>query len=314
MNSISTQIFDCFQVHKVSDKYSFIHIKIEDKICFYEKLFEYFFSEDKLIRYCENISNIKFSPTKKNFATLYRHLNIYIDSHNIEKDLSKLDEMVQAVLKEELKFENKKGKPSIVRLDKMGKIGEYMFSCILSDYFEFDCIIPKIQLTTDNNMNVYGIDTLYYSSTNNLLLFGESKITTNLGNGISLINKSLSEYEAQIKEEFMLVLTSRLYGDKLNVFHEKYGDIAEICCEITDFIKEAKINQIGVPIFIAHGTEVCEKEILKEVSKIKRSSFLGLKTVYYIISVPIVNKDKLIALFTKMIKEKIEYYKDEAKK
>ncbi len=260
MSEINIKTFDCFNVHNLSDDYSFIHISIEDKECFYEKLFEYFFSEDKLIRYCENISNLKFSPTKKNFAILYKHLHIYIDSNNIEKNISVLDAIVQKVLKEELVFENTKGKPSTVRLDKMGKIGEYMFSCILSDYFKFDCIIPKIQLLSDRNMNVYGIDTLYYSSANDLLLFGESKITRKIGNGIALINKSLSEYEAQIKEEFSLVLSNRFYRNNLNVFHSKYGDIAEICCEMTDFIKDAKIDQIGVPIFIAHGTEIDEKK------------------------------------------------------
>lgn len=313
MNSISTQIFDCFQVHNVSDDYSFIHIEIEDKPCFYSKLFDYFFSEEKLIRYCENISNLKFQPTKQNYVTLYKNLQIYIDSRNIEKDMAEIDEILHAVLREELKFEDKANK-TIIGLDKMGKIGEYMFSCILSDYFDFDCIIPKIQLLTDKNMNVYGIDTLFYSSVNNLLLFGESKITLNLDNGIVLINKSLSEYEQQIKEEFSLVLSNRFYASQLNIFNDKYGAITASCCEIEDFIKDAKIEKIGIPIFIAHGIELCEKEILTKISKIKRNSVLGLPTVYYIISIPIIDKNKLIALFTKRIKEQIEYYHDEAKK
>lgn len=313
MNSISTQTFDCFQVHNVSDDYSFIHVKIENKPCFYGKLFDYFFSEDKLIQYCENISNLKFRPTKQNYVTLYKNLQKYIDSRNIEKDMAEIDEILHAVLKEELKFEDKDNK-TIIGLDKMGKIGEYMFSCILSDYFKFDCIIPKIQLLTDKNMNVYGIDTLFYSSVNNLLLFGESKITLNLDNGIALINKSLSEYEQQIKEEFSLVLSNRFYASQLNIFNDKYGAIAASCCEIEDFIKYAKIEKIGIPIFIAHGVELCEKEILTKISKIKRNSILGLPTVYYIISIPIVDKNKLIALFTKKIKEQIEYYHDEATK
>ena len=46
--------FDCFNVYQEVDNNVFIHIEIKDEEAFYENLFEYFFSEDKLLRYCEN--------------------------------------------------------------------------------------------------------------------------------------------------------------------------------------------------------------------------------------------------------------------
>lgn len=313
MEDIYTQNFDCFQVHTLDDSYSFFHIEIEDNIAFYEKLFEYFFSEDKLIKYCEHTSNIKFTPSTKHFAILYRHLKTYIDDFNLIKDISELDDLLIGILDEEFTLEEKEGK-KLVRLDKMGKIGEYLFCCLLSNFFNFDCIIPKVHLQTDYNMSVYGIDILFYSEVSNLLLFGESKVSIKLDNGVNLIKKSLAEYEKQISDEFDIVLCNRLYKDKLFKFNKVFGDVAEVSIGIEQFIKKANIQRIGVPIFIAHGTEVKVIDILEKLSKQARPQFFGLETKYYVISLPIVNKSKFITTFTKMIKEKEDYYINEIDK
>lgn len=307
---ICTQTFDCFQVYLLDDSYSFFHIEIEDNTTFYEKLFEYFFSENKLIKYCEHTSNIKFTPSAKHFAILYRHLKTYIDDFNLTKDISDLDNLLISILDEEFTLEEEEGK-KLVRLDKTGKIGEYLFCCLLSNYFNFDCIIPKVHLQTDYNMSVYGIDALYYSEESNLLLFGESKVTIKLDNGINLIKKSLAAYEQQISDEFEIVLCNRLYKDKLFKFNKVFGDVAEVSIGIKQFIKRASIKHIGVPIFIAHGTEMQAKDILEKISKQQRPQFFGLETKYYVISLPIVNKSKFITTFTKKIKEKEDYYINE---
>lgn len=310
---INLQNFDCFQVYSIDDSYSFFHVDIEDDTVFYEKLFEYFFSEDKLIEYCEHTSSIKFTPSAKHYAILYRHLKTYIDDFNLIKDISELDELLISILEEEFTLEEKEGK-KLVRLDKMGKIGEYLFCCLLSNFFSFDCIIPKVHLQTDYNMSVYGIDALYYSEVNNLLLFGESKVSIKLDNGVNLIKKSLAEYEKQISDEYEIVLCNRLYKDKLYKFNTVFGDIAEVSIGIEQFINKANIKHIGVPIFIAHGTEVQAIDILNKLGKQKRPQFFGLETKYYVISLPIVNKSKLIAVFTKKIKEKEDYYINEVDK
>lgn len=305
--------FDCFRVYSLDDSYSFLHIEIEDKPIFYDRLFEYFFSEDKLIKYSEHTSNIKFTPSAKHFVILYRHLKIYIDDFNFSKDISDLDDLLVSILKEEFTLEEKEGK-KLVRLDKMGKIGEYLFCCLLSNFFSFDCIIPKVHLQTDYNMSVYGIDALYYSESNNLLLFGESKVSIKLDNGINLVKRSLAEYEKQISDEFEIVLCNRLYKDRLFKFNKIFGDMAEVSIGIEQFIKKANIKHIGIPIFIAHGTDVQAIDILKKLRKQERPQFFGLETKYYVISLPIVNKSKFIATFTKKIKEKEDYYINEIDK
>lgn len=309
---ISTFKFDCFDVHTTGNDYSFCHIEIQDTQAFYEKLFEYFFSEDKLIRYCEHISGLKFSPSIKNFITLYSSLEMYIDDFNLEQNMKEIEDLVTLVLAEKIKLAEG-DKSSFARLDKIGKIGEYIFCCLLYDFFKFDCIIPKINLTTDHNMNVYGIDTLFYSNSEKLILFGESKFSIRLDNGIGLIKKSLKDYEKQIKDEYKLILRNRMLRNLLGEFGNAYGDSLDMSMDFLEFVEYAGIKAIGVPMFIAHGTEIDTKHILNKLSGLKGKQILGLDTKYYAISLPIINKSKLIAVFIKKIKEKGISYKDEIK-
>lgn len=312
--TIKNEVFDdLFNVYSIENNFSFFHIKIGDTEQFYEEMFNYFFTEDKLIEYCENKKNIRFTPTRKQFAILYKHLKTYIDRENlIDIDILKLDEFIVSILNDERPLVIKDEK-RMIRTDKIGKIGEYTFCHLLSRFFNFDCIIPKVHLQTDYNMNVYGIDTLFYSEADNLLLFGESKLCKNLNNGLNLIKESLKEYENQISDEFDLILSNRMYKDKLNKFNDLYGDNAEICVNIKDFLEVAKIEKIGIPIFIAHGTEINNEEILEKLSQISFPTLFGRETVYYAISLPIFNKDKFISVFTGMIRKKAEEYYDYAK-
>lgn len=273
--------YEKFIVHQLDDNYSLIHIEIKDDENFYKSLFEIFFTEDKLIKYAENKFNLKFSPTKVNYTTLYRHLKIYIDDFN--NDVYSVDEIQEEMIKilnEEYTIEEGNGELK-VRRDKIGKIGEYIFTCILNEYFKFQCILPKIHLQTSYNMSIYGIDTLFYSEDKEMLLFGESKVTKKLENGISLINASLKEYESRIKQEYELVLSNRLYKDKLNIFNDKYGNIVDIALNIEEFIKEADVKNIGIPIFIAHGKQTDINDIMKKLKSIKRNKILRIK--YYIL-------------------------------
>lgn len=313
-NSILTHRFDCFDVHTTENDYSFCHIEIQDNQIFYEKLFDYFFSEEKLIRYCEHISGVKFSPNIENFITLYNYLEIYIDDFNLEQDLDEIENLLESVLNENVVLPQKASKHSFARLDKIGKIGEYIFSCLLYDFFKFDCIIPKINVITDHNMNVYGIDTLFYSGLEKLILFGESKFSISIDQGITLIKKSLKEYEKQIKDEYKLILRNRMLKNMLGSFGNTYADSLDISMDFLEFVDYAGIESIGVPMFIAHGTETDTEYILDKLSKLRGDKILGLDTKYYAISLPIINKSKLIATFIKKIKEKGISYKNEIEK
>lgn len=299
--------FDDFTVYEEDKNHVFIHINLKDDETFYADLFEYFFSEDRLLRYCENKKHIKFVPSRRAYTILYRHLRNYIDEERETMDLPVFTDEIETILKTEGIVSYEDGR-RIARTDKIGKIGEYIFNCILNEYFRFDCILPKVHLQTDYNMSVFGIDSLFYSSQNSMIMFGESKFSMSLHNGISLIKKSLEDYEKQISDEYELVLSNRLYGSQLNVFAGLYGDYTETCVNIREFITEAKISNIGVPIFIAHGTETDTATIIQKLKQIPRSNLLGLNTIYYCISLPVIDKYKAVALFTKKIRETEDKY------
>lgn len=311
-SDIKSQTFDCFNVFSIKNNSAFKHIHFGDNDSFYNALFDYFFDEQKLIEYCENKKKIKFNPTSQNFVMFYKFLKKFIDSENIEKDIDDIDEELFKIMNEEYTLvipdPNTSEQKLRVKLDKMGKVGEYIFSCILSNYYNYDCILPKLHLITNYNMSVFGIDTLFYREIDDLLLFGESKISYTLDNGIHLINKSLKDYEKLISDEFEIVLCNPLYKDKLNKFNEIFSDIADSCISIKEFIEKAKIQKIGIPIFIAHGTTICEKDILQALSSIKVPNILGITPVLMAISLPIINKNKFIFTFTEMVRKKMEYY------
>lgn len=304
---VDTKVFYDYAVYYEKDNYVFIDIKIADDESFYSSMFDYFFSEDKLLRYCENKKNIKFSPSKQAYTVLARHLKTYIDEEKLKIDLPVYEDEIEKILAIEGIVTVENGH-RIARKDKIGKIGEYIFCCLLFDYFQFECIIPKIHLQTDYNMSVFGIDAVFFSEKEKMLLFGESKVSTSLENGIKLIKESLKGYEKQIAEEYELVLCNRLYKDKLHMFDKIYGQYTELCIDVEEFIEVANINKIGIPIFIAHGTDIDESYIIKEMKKIPRTKILGLDTVYYFISLPIFDKYKMIATFSKKIREKGEEY------
>lgn len=255
---------------------------------------------------------MKFSPTKKNFIILYKHLFQYIDEYYDEIDIKVIDEELKKIILDEYETTEEKENALKIRADKKGKIGEYIFNCILKEYFKFDCIIPKVHMSTSRNMSIYGIDALFYCSNNNMLLFGESKLTNSLKNGISLIKESLKKYEKSIADEFTLTLSNRVLRGELNKFSEIYGDICEMSLDIKDFIFGANITQIGIPIFITHGEEQEINKIIEKLGNIEEKDLLGVKTVYYFISLPIINKQKFIALFTKKIRERRDEYESES--
>lgn len=286
MISTKMQTFNEFKVFTYNEQRTFLHIDLNDSYNFYKGLFEYFFDESRLLRYAENKMNLKFEPTIRNYVTLFKLLRLYIDDYNIERIPSEIESEVIRILKEEYEIHDSGDGYLKVRLDKMGKIGEYIFCNLLSEYFKFDCIIPKVILTTDPNMNVYGIDTLFYSRENDMILLGESKLSKSLSNGTGLINESLKTYEQQVRDEFVLMLSNRFLKNNMGIFGEIYADTIELSLSVEDFIKKAGVKNIGIPIFIAHGEDKIPDDIFKKLSKIKRKNILGLNTSYIIVSLP----------------------------
>lgn len=304
---IIKQNFNDFEVFSYDDCKSFVHINITNPRLFYSKMFEYFFDESRLLRYIENKASISFRPTTANFAALYKKLKIFIDKENDIQIPQNLEKNLLDIVSAEHTIIEENGIKKI-RLDKIGKIGEYIFSNILSEYFGYQCIIPKLNMLTDYNMSIFGIDTLFYSHENKLLLLGESKVSKSINNGIALINESLSSYQAQIDDEFELILSQRWLKDKMGYFADDFGDKIEISMNMSDFIKKADVRNIGIPIFIAHGGNETTEEIFNELSKIKKIDLYDIETNYIIISLPLIDKDEFVKAFTLAIAERRDLY------
>jgi hypothetical protein len=308
MDKINLTKTENFDIYHFENNYSFFHIKINNIDDFMNEFSDYILNEENLIQYIENDKNLTFTLSKRNMALIYKRLNLFIDDEIINIKIT--DNKIKEIISNESQIISSNSNIYKIRTSKIGRLGEYIFHTLLSKYFKYDCIIPKVALSTDKNMSVYGIDELFYSQKNNMLLFGESKFTKNLDNGIALINKSLESYEQEIKDEFMLVLSETQLKNKL--FYDAFSGVHEICISFDEFIDKTDIKNIGIPLFIAHGIELNSNEILNKIrTKIKRNSFFNLNTIYYAISLPIIDKEKIILHFTKKIQEKMEYYKNE---
>ena len=104
------------------------------------------------------------------------------------------------------------------------------------------------------------------------------------------------------------MLSNRFLKNNMGIFGDKYNDAIELSLSIEEFITNANVKRIGIPIFIAHGTDTDVDEILKQTKSIKQHTFLGVETQYIILSLPIVDKSKLISAFTQEIAERRALY------
>lgn len=301
----STKYFDDFNVIQEGDNYSFVHVKIAEEN-FYNILFNYFFSEDKMLGYIENKESVNFLPTKKNYVKLYKNLKKFIDSENLDFE----EERFYEELKKYILIDNE-DKESLLkfRKDKFGKIGEYIFSIILIKYFNMTSIIPKLTMVTDPNMSVFGIDALFYNKDDKFLLFGESKFYNDLDDGINALKKSLHSYEKQIEDEYLLVL-SNTDNYNMPIIRENYISSIEECYTFKEFIQKEKIKNIGIPLFVLHGGKVDIDKILNSLNKIDKKVFFDLNTIYYCISLPITNKETFKIKFLEFIYERVKKYEE----
>lgn len=178
--------FDCFDVYSCEDIYSFHYVDIHNPQLFYDGLIAYLLSEDNLLNFAKLHSEEFFQPTRRNYIKLFNNLKTFLDAEYDSKYATADDDETIKILKEEEMLVDKNGE-LFIRLDKIGKFGEYIFHILLTKHFKFDCIIPKFRIITDRNMNVFGIDTLFLDIDEKVLLFGESKVSCSLENGIALI-------------------------------------------------------------------------------------------------------------------------------
>ncbi|MDY0277762.1 MAG: SAVED domain-containing protein [Acholeplasma sp.] len=305
------EVFECFEVHEFNDNNCFVHVSIYDKATLFQSIFDYFFSEDTFFRHFNYRNDFPFTPERKNYVELYRNLKRYLDEDTVEMLIKSIDEDEIALLESEDMISRKDEGIFLIRNDKVGKIGEYFLSIILERYFNFTCIIPKIILNTNPHMSTYGIDALYYDKKRDLLAFGEAKLVKNLSSGINLINKSLTNYHEMLENEYILI-SNREIASISNVLSTKYENELGLALNFGQFIVEANIKEIMIPLFITNGVEFDAEKILPELDKnINKKDFFSLTTTYLVVSLPIIDKNELLEFLTLKINDKVHAYESE---
>lgn len=303
--------FEQFTVYKSDVSNSFLYVNFSDPGLFIDGLSDYVLSEGNLLNYANTMSPTAFTPTLANYKKLYSTLETFL---NAEMELLTFDNVsneVRDTLGEEYTFINKNGE-TLIQKDKIGKIGEYIFHILLTQYFKVNCIIPKFRCTTDRNMSVFGIDALFFDPIERIIYFGESKVCKTIDNAITLINRSFADYESQISEEYKLVLSNSDVFRLSQEFQSAFERYTEVCISFDDFVKVASISQICVPAFIAHGNGANKNTpadfLHKMNTKLTRDSFFGLDTKYLFISIPIIDKVKMMdVIMRKVVKKSNEY-------
>lgn len=292
MASIQAQYFD-YTVYSLNDCHTFIHFHLNNEDRFYEYIATFFLNENRLIQYVENDRAVHFTATQHQKIELYKRLALFA-ANPIEFEITEaFDPVVMEALKADYEIIERSDGGYIAKQPVVGRFGEYFLHVILSEFFKLNCVVPKISLTTDSNMSVYGIDSLFYSHDNHKLFFGESKFSKALNSGVSLIRKSLETYEDQIRDEFNLVLSER-HIRRHPEFEELFSDKIAQSVSFDKFVEHAGLTTICVPLFIAHGNETDPDYILMRLSSIPKKQLFNMETEYWGISLPVISKDRLI--------------------
>ena len=170
-------------------------------------------------------------------------------------------------------------------------------------------------------MSVFGIDSLFLDPSQHTIFFGESKVSKNIDNAITLINidnaitlinRSLLDYEKQISEEYKLVLSNDESFNLSPEFLAAFKEHTDVCITFEEFIKAAHIEKICVPTFIAHGNSTTnntiEEYLRKMNTQIIRRNYFGLETVYLFISLPIIDKEQMMDVIMRKVVKKCNDY------
>lgn len=303
--------FEQFTVYSSDTSNSFVYADFHNTNRFMDGLSDYILSEANLLNYANTMSPIAFTPTPAIYKKLYSTLETFMNEKTELLTFDNVSNEVRNTLGKEYSFITKNGE-TLLQKDKIGKIGEYIFHVLMTNYYGVDCIIPKFRCTTDRNMSVFGIDALFLDPQNRVIYFGESKVCNTIDNAITLINRSFSEYESQISEEYKLVLINDDVFRLSQEFQDAFKQYTEICVSFESFIKAASITQICVPTFLAHGNGSGNNTPTDFLGKMNRrlvkKSFFGLDTKYLFISLPIIDKAKIMdVIMKKVVKKSNEY-------
>lgn len=304
--------FNGFDVYSEDEANSFVYADFYDEKMLINGLVDFIFADENILNYTNNVTKMELDDKSPEcWAQLYRNISLFLNLDIEECVLDAESDEIVDILRKEYVLISKDGKLTVQK-DKIGKIGEYAFHILLSSYFGLACILPKVKCSTDRNMSVFGVDTLFLDKNVKTIYFGESKFSKNINDGITLANRSLKDYEQQIREEYRIVLSQQDAFSLSPLFVNMFGKETKTCISFDKFIEISGINKIGIPIFIAHGKkddkDTPQKYIEELKNRIDKHRFFGLDTIYILISLPVLDKDKFVNVaMEKVVKKQHEY-------
>lgn len=310
---ISQSEFFDYTVYSIDNCHSFTHAQLNNEDNLYRCLSSFFLDENRLIQYVENDRAVHFNQTSAHIAEMYKRLSLFAAKPNYLDVPRGLSEGARLAIESEYKLVDNGLGSYVAMQPAVGRLGEYFLHVFLSEYFQLDCVVPKIDMTTDPNMSVFGIDSLFFSAKESMIYFGEAKFSKALTSGVSLLRESLNSYEKQIGDEFKLIFSAR-HIKRHPEFERLFGEAVNESCTFEEFSRRSGLTSICVPMFVAHGDESAVEPILTKLAGLPCKQLFGLQTAYWGISLPVISKQKLVDAMMALIQEKmtsLEYARNE---
>jgi len=163
-----------------------------------------------------------------------------------------------------------------------GLFGEILFYTVCRELLNKDLLLSKIAFITSGGTTAHGSDGIFYDSANDTLIFGESKFTTNLSQGLRQARKSLSDLDKRFGNDGCFIYKQTL--SMKSEYRESFSKMS---------LKDIQNKKKEVLVFVLHGSDYKEEEILKQENEFYQKEISNCKTLS-VISFPIFSKENLI--------------------
>ena len=307
-------------VNKDINHIQFTHLKICDDE-FNRYIIESIFNDNSLYKYVTNF----FENDLEDCGKIYPIKQLINLIKNVKKEY--IDTFLPIELKKELckrikpryngsiidigstTWEEEFSKYLELKITGYDVVAEIILSKIIEEELGADILVTKLAETTNNNMKVFGIDTVHYSENSNTLFLGESKLTNDIDLGLK------EHYEETMLMDYKISQECQLLVQRKNDFRcktktkksiIKFGKkmVEENVLSIMSMKEEDMTFKISIVYFIAHGEEFDYDFITEKINNFrKKINFSNINRIYCI-TLPIRNKKD----FINKIKEVIDKY------
>lgn len=177
-----------------------------------------------------------------------------------------------------------------------GVFGEILFYKIMETFRISNLVLSKVQFITAPGTTAHGSDGLFCDDKNKILYFGEAKFTYDLSHGIDQAVKSMDSIDNRMDLDIDFVFCHK--NDIKNGYENK----------ITR--KSISTYEKGVIIFLLHGEEIEDNDIVDIINKSKKRLNNKLQNKkFLIISFPIKDKESLKNKISEEIKNYDKKYR-----